>query len=219
MGESIPRSDAGFNLRQNIISETVAVYKTQWLIDDVWFDNVFTPKKEAWDTAWETYGNPETRTPVYTFNKTEARKAFEPLLRQMVQILQSSPRVSNIDLVSMGIVPPSHARNPAPVASSYPAARPDTSILRVVRIFFHDIAGTRKAKPKGQHGAEIRWMLLDALPESVNELAHSAFDTNSPHTLVFDDKDRGRTIYFCMRWENTRGEKGPWSAINSVIIP
>jgi hypothetical protein len=30
---------------------------------------------------------------------------------------------------------------------------------------------------------------------------------------------RGKTVYFALRWENTRGEKGPWSEIMSAIIP
>lgn len=43
---------------------------------------------------------------------------------------------------------------------------------------------------------------------------------NSPaHTLTFDENQRGKTVYFALRWENTRGEKGPWSQIVSSIIP
>jgi hypothetical protein len=50
-------------------------------------------------------------------------------------------------------------------------------------------------------------------------LTHSAFDTRSPLKLQFENDLRGKTLYFAMRWENTRGEKGPWSPIMSVIIP
>jgi hypothetical protein len=53
----------------------------------------------------------------------------------------------------------------------------------------------------------------------VEDLIHSAFDTRSPFTLSFDENQRGKTVYFCLRWENTRGEKGPWSEIVSGIIP
>jgi hypothetical protein len=30
---------------------------------------------------------------------------------------------------------------------------------------------------------------------------------------------RGKRIYFRARWENNRGEKGPWSEIGESIIP
>jgi hypothetical protein len=59
-------------------------------------------------------------------------------------------------------------------------------------------------KPAGQHGAEIRWAMRD---------------THMPLTFEFDESDRGKTVYFCLGWENTRGEKGPWSEIQSAIVP
>jgi hypothetical protein len=47
----------------------------------------------------------------------------------------------------------------------------------------------------------------------------SVFSTRSPYVFTFDENMRGKTVYFCLRWENTRGQKGPWSAIYSAIIP
>ena len=48
---------------------------------------------------------------------------------------------------------------------------------------------------------------------------HSEFDTASPFTLNFQGHERGKTVYFCLRWENTVGEKGPWGEIYSAIVP
>jgi hypothetical protein len=59
----------------------------------------------------------------------------------------------------------------------------------------------------------------DTPPESINDLANSSFDTRSPFTLTFDETQRGLTVYFCLCWENTRGEKGPWGEIMSAVIP
>jgi hypothetical protein len=36
---------------------------------------------------------------------------------------------------------------------------------------------------------------------------------------VPEDTDRGKTVYFCLCWENNRGEKGPWSEIVFAVIP
>jgi hypothetical protein len=69
------------------------------------------------------------------------------------------------------------------------------------------------------HGVEVRWALLGIAPLSVDELIHSSFDTHSPFTLDFSENDRGKTVWFCLRWENTTGEKGPWSEMMSAIIP
>jgi hypothetical protein len=69
------------------------------------------------------------------------------------------------------------------------------------------------------HGCEIRWGLLDAPPAHVDDLPHSDFDTHSPITLVFDESQRGKPLYFCLRWEGNTGLKGPYGEIGSAIVP
>jgi hypothetical protein len=78
---------------------------------------------------------------------------------------------------------------------------------------------TARAKPPGQHGAEIRWAVLEVAPTVLDDLSHSSFDTRSPFTLTFDENQRGQALYYCLCWENTRGEKGPYSPIEKAIIP
>ncbi|MDR3350232.1 MAG: hypothetical protein LBN98_01120, partial [Prevotellaceae bacterium] len=68
-------------------------------------------------------------------------------------------------------------------------------------------------------GAELRWAILEAPPVHIDELIHSTFDTHSPLTLAFDENQRGQTVYFAFCWENTSGEKGPYSPVQSVVIP
>jgi hypothetical protein len=66
---------------------------------------------------------------------------------------------------------------------------------------------------------ELAWAILPAPTVDWKELIHSSFDTHTPLRLTFDGTERGKTVYFALRWENTRGEKGPWSEIMSAIIP
>jgi hypothetical protein len=53
----------------------------------------------------------------------------------------------------------------------------------------------------------------------VEDLKNSAFDTASPYTFTFDESDRGKALYICPRWENSKGEKGPWGEIGKAIVP
>jgi hypothetical protein len=62
-------------------------------------------------------------------------------------------------------------------------------------------------------------MISDVPMVDANELVHSVFDTRTPFTLEFGGHERGKTVYFALRWENTRGQKGHWSPIQSAIIP
>jgi hypothetical protein len=51
------------------------------------------------------------------------------------------------------------------------------------------------------------------------QLVQSSFHTRSPFTLEFHGAERGKTVYFALRWENTRGEKGPFGPVQSAIVP
>jgi hypothetical protein len=89
----------------------------------------------------------------------------------------------------------------------------------VVEIHFGVHDSRSKAKPAGQHGAEIAWVIAGDTPKSWKEFTHSSFSTRSHLRITFELENRGKKLYFALRWENTRGEKGPWSAIHNTIIP
>ncbi|MDR1226868.1 MAG: hypothetical protein LBK47_08235 [Prevotellaceae bacterium] len=217
---SILVKDADFNVAQGVITATANANRTTWALDAQWLDAEVLPEKTGWKTAWTAYENPATRTTAITFNKVEKRKKYEKSLRMLVKMLQSNPRVTEDDLRGMGIVVPSSTRTPSPVAADAPDSDTDTSVIGRLGIgFFERGSKHKKAKPAGQHGAEIAWALLDTPPTRWDELVHSNIDTSSPFTLIFEHDQRGKTVYFALRWENTRGEKGPWSEIQSAIIP
>ncbi|MDR1326304.1 MAG: hypothetical protein LBK00_09750 [Treponema sp.] len=48
---------------------------------------------------------------------------------------------------------------------------------------------------------------------------NSEFDTANPFTLKFDENQRGKQVYFCLRWESSTSLKGPFGEIYSAIIP
>jgi hypothetical protein len=56
-------------------------------------------------------------------------------------------------------------------------------------------------------------------PVSIADLRNSAFATATPYTFSFDEPDRGKTLYICPRWENNKGDKGPWGEIVKAIVP
>ncbi|MDR1103255.1 MAG: hypothetical protein LBL42_05810, partial [Tannerella sp.] len=190
-----------------------------WGINQTWFTGVLIPAKRAWETAWANYLDPALRTPLITFTKIEKRKAYEKLLRILIRMLESNPLVSDDDRRSMSIAIRDTTRTPVKPPKTYPEFIIDTSIIRCLLILFWDLGSKSKAKPHGVHGAEICWVILDHPPLSVDELIHSGFDTRSPFKLKFDESERGKTVYFCLRGENSRGEKGPWSEIVMAIIP
>jgi hypothetical protein len=214
---TLPDADAGFNTRQEMITKAVILNRVAWNIQEQWLMNELMPKKEKWVIAYADYLPTATRTPLITFTKTNARKEYEKPLRLLVKNLESNPQVSDEDRRSMGIVIPS-PKQPIPPPTRFPVATVDSSTPRIVKINYRDSEGLSKGKPYGVHGAEIKWGILDTPPVNVKDLTASGFDTRSPFSLEFEEDQRGKTLWFCVRWENTKGEKGPWGEIGSAII-
>jgi hypothetical protein len=166
---------------------------------------------------------PTTHTKVTTQEKNDARKALEKELRQAVaEYLTYNHLLTNADRQLLGL--PVHKTTHTPVPP--PGGKPDFTIepLSGSRLAVHYHAHdeereAKNAKPFGVHGVEIAWAILDEAPKSYADLIHSTFDTRSPYIYQFDLGDAGRRFYCCLRWENTTGEKGPWSEIQSAIIP
>jgi hypothetical protein len=193
---SIPKKDADFNTAQHVIVTTADAHRTPWNLDAAWLDTDLLPKKAEWETAWAAYENPATRTPAITFTKNEKRSVYEKSLRILVKNLQSNVQVTPDDLRGMNIVVPSSTRHPAPVATEAPDSDVDTSTIgRLTIHFFEKGSNHKKGKPAGQHGAEIRWAILDTAPTRWDELLHSEIDTNSPLTLAFEHDQLGKTVY------------------------
>jgi hypothetical protein len=152
--------------------------------------------------------------------KQEARDAARHSMREFANSsIRHNRKMSDGDRLDYGIRPPDPKPSPAPKPETHPEPVVDTSTLRQIKIRFVDSAARGRAKPPGIHGAEIRWALLDHPPVSEEELVKSDFDTASPFTLSFDEGDRGRRLYFAMRWETMTNLKGPFSEIYSAIIP
>ena len=219
MGTNIPKPDDEFNERQELITTAVVENGTSWGMDLTWIETSLIPKKMRWVNAWAACGNKLMRTPLITKEKNQARKEYEPEVRTLIHNLLYNTRVSDADLAAMGISKPSKSRTPAPPPATYPIFTVDTSVIRFLKIHFSDAESAGKGKPHGVHGAEIRWGISDTPVTNANHLPNSSFDTRSPFALEFQDEDRGRAVWIGLRWENTTGEKGPWSQVIHAIIP
>lgn len=84
--------------------------------------------------------------------------------------------------------------------------------------FFDEGTPNKKAKPEGVHGCEIWAKIGGDAPKDQSELAYLATDTGSPYLKPFTSPDAGKTAYYWLRWVNTKGEQGPWSAPVSAMI-
>ena len=215
---TIPRKDADFNVWQEAMSTAVEENSTNWGLDAGWLTNSFRPAVAKWNLAWAKYVNPATRTSLITGDKNEARANYEKLLQALVANLKVNPLVTDSERRALDINIRDKTITPAPVPTSFPVAAIDSSQRRCITIAYRDSESNLAAKPKGVYGAEIRWVIADECSD-ISELTNSEIDTRTPFTLEFAESQRGKTIWICLRWQNTRGEKGKWGDIERAIIP
>jgi hypothetical protein len=162
---------------------------------------------------------PVTRTKSAVQAKNDARKAFEKFLRQVIrEYLTYNHAVTNVDRDNLGLPIHKSGRTPTPVATIFPWVQVIVTLIRHLRFDFGGVEGS-KAKLEGQHGMELVGRIGGEKPAGIHELTLSYFDTHTPLVIGFEEGNRGKTFWFAVRWENTRGEKGPWSEIRSAVIP
>jgi hypothetical protein len=64
------------------------------------------------------------------------------------------------------------------------------------------------------------WYACSGLPpDDPKELANHTMASHTPHTLTFDEAQRGKTIQIALAWQNERGHLGQWSEYKSAIVP
>ena len=79
----------------------------------------------------------------------------------------------------------------------------------------------QRAKPHGVRMCELRELIVDAggaAPTDPNAMPFLANETKTPNRNDFDPADAGKTVWYALRWINTKGDPGPWSQITSYPI-
>jgi hypothetical protein len=167
-----------------------------------------------------------TRTPMSVQGKNVAKKVLKKHTRKVVnEYLIHNHLLTEEDFRMLGLPIHKTTRTPIPPPTDAVALEIRQLSGHRVEVNFSRISidkadkEHREAKPFGVRGVEIRWAILPAPPASQDDLVHSEFDTRSPYIFQFDIPQAGKTLYLCARWENTTGQKGPWSKIVDAVIP
>jgi hypothetical protein len=220
--ESIPRVDKDFdpwfeNLNSTVVAKTGG-NPPEWThipadkvtaLAGIWTD---------WHTAYEKTLVPHTS--IDTADKKRAKDAAFTFIRPFANQYLRYGQISEDALRALGFHIPSGGRSPVHVPSTSPVLIIDTGTRRRLIISYRDEKSSRRGKPDGVHGIEVRWAILEHPPVDIKELLNSSFDTKPPLTLEFEEHERGKRVYLCGSWEIEReGEKGPPGAIEEAVIP
>ncbi|MDR3194065.1 MAG: hypothetical protein LBT76_02070 [Tannerella sp.] len=174
---------------------------------------------EAYRTAFARVNRANAGSSDRCGRREKADEATAAVRSFVNRYLRYNGAVTNEDRVGLGLRVRDTTLTPASVPESYPEALIFLAGFRQLKVVFREYGRSSRGKPLHVTGCEIRHAILDAPPASIDELVHSTFCTHSPCLFEFDESQRGKAVYFCLRWENTRGRKGPWSSIVMAFIP
>ena len=171
----------------------------------------------------------ETRTPVANQNVRDTFGALIPAMRDMKNRYFFVPPLTNGDIVSLLLrlhdneptkIPPPTAqveadltfpgihlvelRNIRPVAGQPPDPRSDYG----VRVYFGF---------SGPPTEKYRYRLAEP-PKTGGDLKDSLFTRRKKEFFDFEGES-GNTVYFCLRYENPKGDAGPYGPIMKAVIP
>jgi hypothetical protein len=171
----------------------------------------------AWYTVYSAAVGPHTE--VDTEARNNAKKAAVKVIRPFVNQYLRFPPVTDEDRTAMGI--PNHDGTRSHIGK--PATTPvfNTRIRGIgkVTVVFHDEDTESRRIPYGMNGAVISIKISDTPITDPKMLDRTELATKSPHDLHFEAKDRGKTVYIAMQWQNESGIRGNFSEIQSAIIP
>jgi hypothetical protein len=172
--------------------------------------------KTAWAVVFARVLGPHT--PVDTEAKNDAKNAAKKVIRAFVNQYLRYPPVTDEDRTAMGIPNRDPHPTPVPAPEDIPEVAASTPLPRVLRFNFRRLGTKRWGKPANVHGMELAWVIADAPPAETEYLIHSAFSTRSPLELTFKESERGKRIYYAVRWETGTVKKGKFSEIFSAVI-
>jgi hypothetical protein len=215
----IPRADGKLSTWAQFLFETLDAKYKAWGIDPLSFGLIYPTLIQAFADALAKLDDPN-HGPADTAAKNAARKELVDAIRPYVkEYLEYNHMISDADRTSIGL--PVHDTDPTrvPVPDSWALPTVNLEGPGVIKIFVTDSKSGKRAKPEGVHGYEIGYTVSAEHVANWDELLHSGFSTGNAIEFSFESEKRGLIFSFATRYENSRGEKGPWSEIIHVIIP
>jgi hypothetical protein len=190
------------------------IKRTLWGIAGVALTE-FAELRNAALAAFALIQDESTRTRVTVAECKAAFNALKAFMRDFKRRYFIKPPLTDADFISLGLRPPSSTRTPV----TPPKDGPEFSIVPMGRgaigiLYWDGMSGKRGSKPHGVEGVRIFYRVSDVPITDQEQLTKSVWATKCPHIIRFTEADRGKRVYFALKWE-IRKEDGesPWSEI------
>ncbi|MDR0598924.1 MAG: hypothetical protein LBG84_02415 [Treponema sp.] len=179
---------------------------------------------------WEEENDPERRTPVVVQEAKTAFRLLEMKMRYIKRHWLITPPLSPSTLMSLKLPPMDTDPTPIPPPTAQvegDISFPGVHLVHISR--FRPVNGIHSPNIKSDHGVSINYGLtgtptenhplrVNQPPTSGKELPEHWYITKGGLRLDLDGES-GQTMYVCLRYENSKGQTGPFGPIQQVVVP
>lgn len=164
--------------------------------------------------------NPATRTKAGVAALKVAKAAMLGLIRPVALAIINSATVTDEQKTTIGVTVKDKVKTVIAPPTTYPniTLLPAGSGLITLR-YADNTTPTSKAKPSGVTGLQLFAATSATVITDAASIPFSEFITKQPMQLERDNSEKGKTLYVVGRWQNAKGESGPYGPIVSVIVP
>ena len=175
------------------------------------------------------------RTMIVTAQCKEAFGNLAAFMRNLKNQYFFSPPLTDDDFISLELNPKNTIKNAVLPPDGQAEAGISSPGVHLLLLRIRPLPGT-VIDPRIVHGFRIFYGILQPggatieeaespnvyltqPPQSGNDLPHSKFTRRRKELFDFHAVDSGKTVYFCIQYENSKGQTGPWGPIFQAAIP
>ena len=200
-----------------------------------WFQ-ILSEKREAWSVPEEmttklhqatNTAEAENKIPAGERNavsNARLKTAFGELtavLRDIKRRYFFIPPLTEADMAALGL----RIKDTTPTPVADPTGQAEAVISypgrTQLQLRINHVEGT-PLDTKANYGCRVYYGVYAAAetpPATGKELRDSKFTRQKKMLFTFEPEDTGKTAYFAIRYENSKGKTGPWGPMFSALIP
>ncbi|MHC6203718.1 hypothetical protein ACYULU_11055 [Breznakiellaceae bacterium SP9] len=217
MADFFPSRDADFMGWLKNFSTVVTENAAAWVIPTETASGL-AAKVMAYETVY-TAATGENATKSLVVDKNGKRDALKADIRDLKnKFIDYNDAVTDPDRIKLQLPLHDKTPTPKPVPTDRPALEVVPTNNRQHTATAFNQSG-KKTKPVNVHGISFSWAILDTPPANPDDLRHSVFRVKAVEVFDYKEDERGKNVYYAARYENAKGEAGPWSDIIMAIIP
>jgi len=212
----MPQAEGAYISWSRQFLTVVDQHKTAWGIPDAKVTEMLALQTEVETLHKKCQTADRSKTDVVAKNEKIAllKHKEEALVAQ----LQAADYMNDEFRRQLGIT----IRDKTPSPHPRPSEEPDTDVRGTKNHFEHQVRALnpdgKPRKPAGIYGVAFAWQVGGERPAAGEDLPKGRFSRKPTLVVTYTEADKGKTAYYSTAYENSKGDKGPWSPVEEAVI-